>query len=187
MKSLYQFIVKPVGGRRYDNIKKIGNVDFIMSTSEEDAAYSNRQAEVIETPLNYDGPISKGDILLVHHNVFKFYNDMYGRRKSGRSFLKEDIFFVDPDQFFAYKKNDKWYGYDRYCFLKSIPPTESYIFKPLTKEPLMGEMVIVNDGLKEKGVKKGDIVTYKPNQEYEFNIDNQILWRMYDHSITLLL
>ena len=53
MKSLYQFIVKPVGGRRYDNIKKIGNIDFITSTSEEDAAYSNRQAEVIETPLNH--------------------------------------------------------------------------------------------------------------------------------------
>tara|TARA_R100001443_G_scaffold116998_2_gene139457 strand:+ start:1325 stop:1888 length:564 start_codon:yes stop_codon:yes gene_type:complete len=187
MKSLYQFIVKPVGGRRYDNIKKIGNTDFIMSTSEEDAAFSNRQAEVIETPLNYNGSISKGDILLVHHNVFKFYNDMYGRRKSGRSFLKDDLFFVDPDQFFAYKKNNKWYGYDRYCFLKPIPPTESYIFKPLTKEPLMGEMVIVNDGLKEKGVKKGDIVTYKPNQEYQFNVDNQILWRMYDHTITLIL
>ena len=48
-------------------------------------------------------------------------------------------------------------------------------------------MVIVNDDLKKKGVKEGDVVTYKPDQEYEFKIDNQILWRMYDHSITLIL
>ena len=36
-----------------------------------------------------------GDTLLVHHNVFKFYYDMYGREKSGRSFLKENLFLVD--------------------------------------------------------------------------------------------
>ena len=101
MKSIYQFIVEPKNNRRYDNIKNIGGIDFITSTSEEDVSTSNRQAIVIETPLNYCGPIEKGDTLLVHHNVFKFYNDMKGRRRSGKSFLKENIFFLDPDQFFA--------------------------------------------------------------------------------------
>ena len=52
MKSLYQFIVEPKNNRRYDNIKNIGGLDFITSTSEEDVSTSNRQATVIETPLN---------------------------------------------------------------------------------------------------------------------------------------
>ena len=96
MKSPHSFIVRPIGNRRYDNIKKIGSIDFITSTSEEDHTVSNRYAEVVETPINYTGEVKKGDTLLVHHNVFKFYNDMKGKRKSGKSFFKEDLFFIDP-------------------------------------------------------------------------------------------
>ena len=76
MKSPNQFIVKPINGKRYDNTKDIGGIDLIVSTSEEDHKFSNRYAEVVATPLSYSGPIEPGDTLLVHHNVFKFYNDM---------------------------------------------------------------------------------------------------------------
>jgi hypothetical protein len=187
MKSLYQFIVEPLNLSRYNNTKKIGGIDLIVNTSEEEVSASNRQAKVLETPINYSGPISKGDILLVHHNVFKFYNDMRGRRQSGKSFFKDNMFFLDPDQFFAYKKKNKWEGYDRYCFIKPVPKEKSHIYKPFTNEPLMGEVVIINDGLLNQGVKIGDKVCYKPNQEYEFEVDGEKLWRMYDHCITLVL
>ena len=100
MQSPHSFIVRPVKGRRYDNIKDIGGIDFITSVSKEDHKASNRHAEVVSTPLNYSGDIKKGDILLVHHNVFKFYFDMKGREKSGKSFFKDDLFFIDNDQFF---------------------------------------------------------------------------------------
>lgn len=185
MKSIYQFIVTPVDKKRYNNTKTIAGMDFIVSTSEEDVSASNREAVVVETPLSYSGPIEKGDILLVHHNVFKFYNDMRGRRQSGKSFFKDDIFFVDYDQFFAYKKDGVWHGYDRYCFIKPIPATDSYIYKAVTNEPLMGKIAIINDTLRAQGLKEGDTVCYKPFQEYEFKVDEEILWRMYDHSITL--
>ena len=92
MKSPDQFIVKAIGGKRYNNTKQIGGVDFVVSASQEDHKFSNREAIVVETPLQYDGPIQQGDTLLVHHNVFKFYHDMYGRQKSGKSFFKDDIF-----------------------------------------------------------------------------------------------
>ena len=48
-------------------------------------------------------------------------------------------------------------------------------------------MVIVNEGLKNKGVETGDTVCYKPNQEYKFNVDGETIYRMYDHSITLVI
>ena len=76
MKSPFFFIVEPLNGKRYNNTKEIGGVEFITSTSEEDHKFSNREAKVIETPIDYNGPIKKGDILLVHHNVFKFYNEI---------------------------------------------------------------------------------------------------------------
>ena len=100
MKSPFNFIVKAYNERRYDNIKQIGDIDFVTSVSKEDHTASNRFAIVEEVPINYTGPIKKGDTLLVHHNVFKFYFDMKGREKSGRSFFKDDLFFIDPYQFF---------------------------------------------------------------------------------------
>jgi hypothetical protein len=100
MQSPFSFIVRPVKGRRYDNIKEIGGIDFITSSSKEDHTVSNRFGEVISLPINYTGDVKIGDILLVHHNVFKFYYDMYGKEKSGKSYFREDMFLVDEDQFF---------------------------------------------------------------------------------------
>ena len=36
MKSPTDFIVTPVNNRRYNNTKKIGGIDFIVSSSQED-------------------------------------------------------------------------------------------------------------------------------------------------------
>ena len=93
MKSPFYFIVKPYNGKRYDNTKKIGNIDFIISSSKEDHTVSNRYAIVQETPINYEGEIKVGDTLLVHHNVFKYYNDMKGREKVVKLF-KDDLFLL---------------------------------------------------------------------------------------------
>lgn len=185
MRSLTQFIVKPVEGRRYANTKEIGGIDLIISTSEEDHTVSNRFGIVIEVPVNYDGDISEGDILLVHHNVFKFYNDMQGKRRSGKSYFMDDMFFIDPDQFYLYQKDGIWYSYDRYCFVEPIPAKESFVMKVGKNEPLIGRMKYVNNYLSSKGIKNGDIVSFTPESEYEFMVDGVKLYRIYDHQITI--
>jgi hypothetical protein len=187
MKSPFYFITKPLEGKRYNNTKDIAGIEFIVNTSEEEHKFSNREAVVVETPLGYTGPIKPGDILLVHHNVFKFYNDMKGRRKSGKSFFKEDIFLIEYDQFFLYKSNGEWNAHDRYCFVKPIPATESYIGKPFSEEPLMGIMKYPNEYLVSQGVNAGDSVTFGPDSEYEFSVDGEKLYRIYDHQITIKL
>jgi hypothetical protein len=187
MKSPFDFIAKPIKGRRYDNTKEVGGIELITSTSEEDHKFSNRFAEVVETPLGYKGPITVGDTLIVHHNVFKFYNDVKGRQKSGKSFFRDDIFFVDTEQFYMYKHDDNWYAVDRYCFVRPIPAIETYIKKPFTEEPLMGQMVYPNDYLISQGVKPGDYVCFKPDSEYEFTVDGEKMYRMFDHQITIIL
>ena len=171
MKSLTQFIVTPINDRRYNNSKKIGGKDIIISTSQEDFTASNREAKVIECPVNYNGDVRKGDILLVHHNVFKYYYDMRGRQKSGKSFLKDNYFLVDSEQFFLYKRNNKWHTYNRYCFVKPVKKGESVIFKNTSNEPLMGEMKYANKYLKSQGVENGDMVSFTPDTEYEFRVD----------------
>lgn len=187
MKSPFAFIVKPLKGKRYNNTKNISGLDIIISTSQEDFKFSNREAEVIELPLGYKGPIQVGDILLVHHNVFKYYNDMKGMQRSGKSYFKDDLFFVEEDQYYMYKRNGEWNSYGRFCFVKPAPVEDSYIYKPLSEEPLVGIMEYPNDYLKSKGVTKGDKVCYKPDSEYEFTVDDRKMYRMFDHQITMVL
>ena len=105
MKSPFNFIVQPYNGRRYDNVKKIGDIDLITSTSQEDHTVSNRYATVVSTPIKYEGEIEPGDTLIVHHNVFKYFYDMKGQQKSGKSFLKDNLFLVDDYQYYMYKHN----------------------------------------------------------------------------------
>ena len=187
MRSPHYFIVTPLKNRRYDNIKKIGDIDFITIASEEDHKSANRFARVVETPLGYKGEIEKGDIMVVHHNVFKFYNDMYGRRKSGRSYLKENLFLIDYDQFFLYKKDGDWVGHDKYCFVKPSDKKDSYLQKSGSKEPLVGTIKYINKELLNLGLKVGDEVVYKPDSEYEFVIEDEVLYRMFTDHITIKL
>ncbi len=187
MKSPFSYIVTPLNNRRYDNIKKYGDIDFITSTSEEDHTVSNRYATVVSTPIGYKGPVKEGDTLLVHHNVFKFYNDMYGKRKSGKSFFKDNLFFVDHDQFFLYKQKGKWKGYNKYCFIKPSSVKDYYINKNGTEEPLFGTIKYINDELISMGLKVGDEVSYQPESEYEFNVDGEKLYRMFTNNITFAL
>lgn len=187
MKSPFYFIVKPKNNKRYNSTKKIGNIDVITSTSKEDHVASNRYGIVVETPINYTGPISIGDTLLVHHNVFKYYYDMKGIEKSGKSFFKDDLFFIDNDQFFLYNHNGVWNAHSKYCMVKPIKKKESYLKSHESEEPLIGLIKYPNKYLISKGVKKGDKISFKPDSEYEFNVDGEKLYRMFDHQITLSL
>lgn len=187
MRSPFYFIVKPLNDKRYTNTKNIEGMEFITSTSEENYKASNRQGVVVSVPLGYNGQIKVGDILLVHHNVFKYYNDMKGRQQSGKSFFKDNLFFIEHDQFFMYKQDDVWYCHDRYCFVKPVEKKESFISKLGTEEPLVGIMKYSNKYLSSQGVASGDKISFKPDSEYEFMVDDEKLYRMYDHQITIKL
>ena len=187
MRSPFSFIVRPVNGKRYDNVKTISNVDFLISVSKEDHKASNRYAQVVSTPLGYSGDVKIGDILLVHHNVFKYYNDMSGREKSGKSFFRDDLFFIDFDQFFLYYNSEEWKSHSKYCFIKPIPPKKSFLGKTGKEEPLMGVVKYSNEELKKLGVKVGDEISFTPESEYEFYIEDEKLYRMYTNNITMII
>lgn len=184
MQSPYNFLVKPKSGRRYDNIKELGGIDLIVSSSQEDHTVSNRYAVVVETPIAYKGEIKKGDTLLVHHNVFKYYYDMKGRQKSGKSYFMDDLFLVDDYQYYLYLHNGVWKSKDEFCFVKPIPREQHYLHSPGTDQPLMGEVVYTNNTLINHGVIEGTLVSFLPDSEYEFDVDGQKLYRVLTNSVT---
>jgi len=186
-RSPFYFIVKPAKEKRYDNTVDFGGIDFILSSSIEDHSVSNRIAEVLSLPIGYSGPVSVGDSLVVHHNVFKFYNDMYGNIKSGKSYYKNGLFFIEEDQYFMYKNGDEWIPLEKYCFVKPSDKKNYFINRPGALEPLMGELVYGNKTLSLMGVNPGDQVAFRPDSEYEFRIDGQILYRIFTKDICLKL
>lgn len=167
MKLISQFKVRPKNNRRYDNIKKIGDVNFITSVSEEDHKASNRIAVVIETPHMYSGPIKPGYELIVHHNVFKFYNDMKGNRRSGKSFLFENDFILDDEQWFAFREGEG----------SEFTAKKGIVFVEPIKESFREGSVIIHDNTNDK-ISVGTIVNFTPESEYEFRINNFLMYKM---------
>lgn len=185
MRSVLNFIVKPLDDSRYNNKKKIGDKELILNTENFSFQYVNRHAEVICIPSVGETNIQVGDIVIVHHNVFRRWNDIRGVEKDSKSYYKDDMYFVFPDQIFLYKHNNIWKANDTFCFVKPLESTSTDIFNDDKEEPLIGILKYGDKYLTEAGLKSGDLIGFKPNTEYEFIIDEQKLYRIFSNSITI--
>ena len=177
MKSVYNFVVAPVG-ERYNNKKKVGDSELILNTEIFNHQYTNRIAKVISTPIIGNTNIKAGDEVIIHHNVFRRWHDVKGVEKNSRSYFNESTYFITQDQIFLYKRDDKWNAPKGLCFIKPLKAQN-----PLNidlEKPLQG-IVKYSDGT----VKEGDLVGFRPKSEYEFVIDNERLYRVLSNFITI--
>ena len=117
MKSVYNFVVTPKG-ERYNNKKKVDGGELILNTEIYNHQFVNRTAKVISTPIIGDTDIQPGDEVIVHHNVFRRWNDIKGIEKNSRSFFDENTYLINQDQIFLYKRNKEWKAPKGYCFVK---------------------------------------------------------------------
>ena len=92
MNSLFDFIVEPVG-QRYSNDVKVGDKSLIINTKIESFKAVNNIAKVISIPKAFKTPIKKGDLIMIHHNVFRRFYDMKGREKNSKSYFKDNMLF----------------------------------------------------------------------------------------------
>jgi len=173
MRSLYNYII--YSGNRYNNSTKVKDKNLILNTeiSERDFMYTNRIGEVISVPMLGTQELQKGDQVLLHHNVFRRWIDLYGKEKNSSSFITEDQYTVSPDQIYAYKRNNDWECLDSYCFVKPIKDDSKW--SVLKEKKLFGELVYSNRYLNSLGLSIGDVVGFTPDSEYEFNVDNDKL------------
>jgi hypothetical protein len=182
MRSLYSFIIEPKENR-YENKKDIDGVELILNTEIQDHKFVSRVGVVLETPINGKTGIKKGDEVIVHHNVFRRFNDVRGEEVNGKSFFEEDKYFVYPDQVFMYNRNGEWKTLDGFCFVKPIKNRKLFSVEP--EEQLIGFLKYVDNGLIKNGINKGDLVGFTPDSEYEFIIDNERLYRVPTNSICI--
>ena len=177
MKSVYNFVVKQIG-KRYNNVKKVGDKELILNTEIFNHQYVNRQATVISKPIVGDTDIDVGSDVILHHNVFRRWHNQYGIEKNSKSYFNEDTYIVQPDQIFLYKKFWQWHSPKGFCWVKPIKNKDKYANSE-TQENI--GIIKYTDG----SFKVNDLVGFTPVSNYEFVIDGELLYRVYTKFITI--
>ena len=182
MNSLYDFIVKPYGGR-YDNSIKVGDKELVLNTKIETFKAVNNIAEVLAVPLAVKTNVKGGDKIIVHHNVFRVFYDMKGRKKHSRSLFQDNTFFVALDQVYMYGDLGNWKAFGDRCFVMPLKSNDSLT---LDKErELIGILKYGNSSLEALKISPGDLVGYTPFGEFDFIIDDQRLYCMKSNDIVI--
>lgn len=182
MRSVFSFIVKPVGDR-YNNKLKIGEKELVLNTKIESFKSVNNLAEVVSTPLAYSTNIKVGDLVVIHHNVFRRFYDIRGNQKNSRAYFIDDMYFCDIDQIYLYKSDSDWKSFGDRCFVKPLKNT-SYLSSDKERK-LIGILKYGNSSLESLKINEGDLVGYTPGGEFDFVVEGQRLYCMKSNDIVI--
>jgi hypothetical protein len=177
MQSIFNYLVKPKGDRTV-GFKKIEGQTLLLNTDLQNHSYTNRVGTILNLPLVGNEELKEGDDVIVHHNVFRRFRDVRGNEKDSKNYLAEDVYTVQADQIYAFKRDDEWRALKGFCFIKPIK--EDKMFSAAFEKPLIGIVKLGNDEIKTES-----LVGFKPNSEYEFVIEGQRLYRVPANSITI--
>ena len=182
MNSLFDFIVEPVG-QRYSNEVKVGDKSLIINTQIETFKAVNNIAKVIEIPIAYKTSIKVGDIIMIHHNVFRRWFNVRGEEKNSKAYFKENLYFVQLNQVYLYKRNKQWKAFGDRCFVSPIK--DQVDVHNNLEQFLIGILKYGNSALKALGINKNDLVGYTPDGEYDFVVDGKRLYCMKSNDIVI--
>ena len=183
MNSLYDFIVRPYNGNRYENSIKVADKELVLNTKIEAFKAVNNIAEVIAVPLAFKTNIKVGDKIIVHHNVFRIFYDIRGKVKNSRSLFKDDTFFVSLDQIYMHGDLGNWKAFGDRCFVMPLKSKDSLTLDK--EQKLIGILKYGNSSLEALKISPGDLVGYTPFGEFDFIIDDQRLYCMKSNDIVI--
>jgi hypothetical protein len=182
MRSLYDFIIKPLGDR-YDNEIKVGDKSLVLNTKIESFKSVNNLAIVVATPKAFKTNIKIGDTILIHHNVFRVFYDMKGVKKNSRSYFQDDLYFCAIDQIYLYKNTEGWKSFGDRCFVMPLKNKDS--IKLDKEQKLIGILKYGNKSLEALKIVPGDVVGFTPNSEWDFIVDKQRVYCMKSNDIVI--
>ena len=177
MEALFNLIVTT--GNRYNNTVEVEGKELIVNTeiTERDAYYVNRIGTVTACPRGLQTPIKKGDEVIVHHNVFRRWFDVQGNERNSGNYIDENLYSVPFDTVYAYRSpGSEWKALPKYVFVAPIKERQ-HGWDTTSELTHVGKMIYGPEEL------VGTTVGFTPNSEYEFQIEEQLLYRIYLHDI----
>lgn len=150
---------------------------------------ANTVVEVVETPLNYEGPIKKGSSLFIDPTVI--FNQMYEKtgEQENINLLDRDekLYKVEPEMIIAYLVEDGgyWKGFGKHFLAERIVEEQeetksSLIIMPESKPKEVRGRVkafILNDFLREQGIEHGDEIYVDEHSPIDVKLgDVKLVW-----------
>ena len=90
MKSLYTYIVEPLDGRLYNNIKKVEGGELITSSSIENHTTTNRYAIVLASPEKIKTPVLKNAAAAKKMAIFDAFDILDRIQLEENKLIEED-------------------------------------------------------------------------------------------------
>lgn len=171
MRSIRDFILIPKGGELYTKNRMNKDSDLVLSAGIENHKNTNRVGVVVSIPADYNGDVKDGDEAIVHHNVFRKYNDIKGKERFSSGLIREGMYSAEPIEIFAYRTpGSKWTSISPYVFVH--PNRTSF-----------GSIAITNSEYEAEGISEGTEFFYDAISEYEFVIEGEKMYRVNTRNI----
>jgi len=183
MNSLKDFIVF-VPQRLNDKIV-VNGLELYVDPKYDEFSHRKTSGEVVAVPLKYNTGVKEGDTIYFHHHVvinggqkMQYGEDLYLVRYSDAR--------ATENQAIAHKSKDTgevkpMKGWSLLTPYMEEAPKLSEIIETveLTERPYINGIVAFDsEDLQDMGVKKGDIVGFKKNHDYEVDIDGEKYFRV---------
>ena len=178
MNAINNFIIKPFE-ERYNNVKNVGDKELVVNTDISEHSFVSKKAVVVSTPTAFKTNIKKGDIVYVHHNIFRRWYNVRGEEKDSASHFKDDLYFADITQIYMVNLKCNL----NYCFVKPIKEIND-LYNNKEKE-YFGILKYSNNSLKAVGLNPGALVVFTPYSEFEFIVEGERLYCMKSNDIAL--
>ena len=189
MKPLYDFVVYLP--KRVKDTVNVGGQEIFLDSKFNEFEHRINYAEIVATPLKYNTGAKVGDMLFIHHHVMDH---------GGAQCLdyKEHLYKVGYNegggfntQCYAYKSKEtgEIHMMTDWIFVEEVeqPKLKSAVIELIETEKVLnrfGRVWCDSQYLNERGVKKGDIVFFEKNADYEMDVDGKKVWRMmFEHLI----
>ena len=181
IQSPYKFIVSPINGKQYNDTKIVGDVELMVSNSIEEAIDVQRVGVVRGLPFGYNGDVIIGDLVIIHHNVFRIMFDDKGIPRQSANYIKDDLFSVSRDEIYMIIRNGEFIPTDDNVFVEPIVEDSFWHGKKELENE--GIAKYVNSNLQRQGVINGSKIAFKQGSKYEFDVLGQRLYMMKNRRI----
>ena len=151
-----------------------------------------RHGDVVAVPEGLDEDIRVGDKIFFHHNIVAVTRLETGDIESAYLINRKDKLYRIPvdkswPMYYAVLRDGEFKCLPNVCFVRPVK-TQKYntmLFIPDNEkeERHIGEVVHLSDTLKSKGIVEGDRVVFSKDSEYQFQVNGEQLYCMFDRWI----
>jgi len=197
--------------RPYDDVVEVNGMEIALDIKFDPYRFARQYGIVYSTPIalpnGLEFDVKEGDKIYFHHlvtgaksgvTIDKKIEDESGQQHKSQNLVEwvddENVYKVHWQQIYARVRDGELKMLHHWNFVKqktesedSIKTKSGIFIKPEVEDiTLHGNIMYMNDWLKNQGVKIGDEIIFSENSEYDMKIEGEKLLRMRNEDILAL-